>query len=226
VTAPAPHSPIAWTRAPSLERLGVLIALTATLLKAIVGISGFPGWELDPFSLPAPASGLGPAGSMMCDTAIGLGVVLMMLARLLGGESLRLLDAALFAIGAAGVLVHMFARSPSIADTWIGSSWLAAMMLALGAATVVPGHGPLSDRSCIEDQRGYFEWLVAEGTPRLEGGMAPLDAARDLAGGPYAGWGEGERLVVNLTALGRDLGLDPPAAVLTLFGGMAALANG
>jgi cyclase len=113
---------------------------------------------------------------------------------------------------------------------WAGpvAHWIAACdrMLALGAATVVPGHGPLSDRSCIEDQRGYFEWLVAEGTPRLEGGMPPLDAARDLAGGPYAGWGEGERLVVNLTALGRDLGLDPPADVLTLFGGMAALANG
>lgn len=112
---------------------------------------------------------------------------------------------------------------------WAGPvvHWIEACdrMLALGATTVVPGHGPLSDRSCIEDQRGYLEWLVAEGTPRLEGGMAPLDAARDLAGGPYAGWGEGERLVVNLTALGRDLGLDPPADVLTLFGGMAALAQ-
>jgi glyoxylase-like metal-dependent hydrolase (beta-lactamase superfamily II) len=113
---------------------------------------------------------------------------------------------------------------------WAGPvhHWIEACdrMLALGPSTVVPGHGPLSDQACIQDQRGYLEWLVAEGTPRLEGGMAPLDAARDLAGGPYAGWGEGERLVVNLTALGRDLGLDPPADVLTLFGGMAALANG
>lgn len=112
---------------------------------------------------------------------------------------------------------------------WVGpvAHWIEACdrMLFLDASTIVPGHGPLSDRGCIEDQRGYFEWLVAEGTPRLEGGMAPLDAARDLAGGPYAGWGEGERLVVNLTALGRDLGLDPPADVLTLFGGMAALAK-
>ena len=97
-------------------------------------------------------------------------------------------------------------------------------MLALEPEVVVPGHGPLGDRACIEDQRGYFEWLVAEGTPRLEAGLSPLDAARDLAGGPYAGWGEGERLVVNLTALARDLGLAPADDVLTLFGGMAALA--
>ena len=97
---------------------------------------------------------------------------------------------------------------------WAGpiAHWIEACdrMLALGAATVVPGHGPLGDRACIEDQRGYLEWLVAEGTPRLTGGMAPLDAARDLAGGPYDGWGERERLVVNLTALARDLGRNRP----------------
>jgi cyclase len=112
---------------------------------------------------------------------------------------------------------------------WAGpvAHWIEACdrMLALGATTVVPGHGPLSDRACIEDQRGYLEWLVAEGTPRLEGGMAPLEAARDLAGGPYDGWGESERLVVNLTALSRDLGQEPADDVLTLFGGMAELAS-
>jgi hypothetical protein len=90
---------------------------------------------------------------------------------------------------------------------------------------VVPGHGPLSDRACIEDQRAYLEWLVTEGTPRLEGGMAPLDAARDMAGGAFDDWGAPERLVVNLTALARDLGQDPEADVLTLFGGMATLAG-
>jgi glyoxylase-like metal-dependent hydrolase (beta-lactamase superfamily II) len=110
---------------------------------------------------------------------------------------------------------------------WAGpvANWLAACdaLLALDAAVVVPGHGAVSDRRCIEDQRGYFEWLVAEGTPRLDGGMTPMDAARDLAGGPYAGWGEGERLVVNLTALARDQGLAPADDVLTLFGSMAEL---
>jgi glyoxylase-like metal-dependent hydrolase (beta-lactamase superfamily II) len=111
---------------------------------------------------------------------------------------------------------------------WAGpvQSWIDACdrMLALEPVIVVPGHGPLGDRTCIETQRGYFEWLVAEGTPRLQGGLAPLDAARDLAGGPYAGWGERERLVANLTALARDLALAPDADVLTLFGSMAELA--
>jgi cyclase len=110
---------------------------------------------------------------------------------------------------------------------WAGPvrNWIAASdrLLELGASTVVPGHGPLGDRTCIEAQRGYFEWLVAEGTPRLTDGMAPMEAALDLAGGPYAGWGEGERLVVNLRALARDLGQQPAGDIVTLFGEMAEL---
>ncbi len=111
---------------------------------------------------------------------------------------------------------------------WAGpvANWVAACdrLLALDADVVVPGHGPLGDRTCIEAERGYLQWLIDEGTPRLQGGLSPLQAARDMAGGPYAGWGEGERLVVNLTAVARDLGLAPADDFLTLFGGMAELA--
>jgi hypothetical protein len=105
------------------------------------------------------------------------------------------------------------------------ASWLAACerLLALDAEVVVPGHGPVGDRRAVEDQRDYFEWLVAEGTPRLTGGQSPLDAALDLAGGPYDGWGEAERLVSNLIALGRDLGLEPADDVITVFDSMASL---
>jgi glyoxylase-like metal-dependent hydrolase (beta-lactamase superfamily II) len=113
---------------------------------------------------------------------------------------------------------------------WAGpiASWIAACdrLLALDAEVVVPGHGPLGDRLCIERQRGYFEWLVAEGSPRLAAGTSPAAVARELAGGPYAGWGEGERLVANLIALGRDLGLHPADDVVTVFTEMAALRAG
>jgi glyoxylase-like metal-dependent hydrolase (beta-lactamase superfamily II) len=111
---------------------------------------------------------------------------------------------------------------------WAGpvSGWIAACetLLALEPEVVVPGHGPLADRGVLETQAGYFRWLLDEGSPRLRDGMTALDAARDMAGGPYAGWGEGERLVVNLTAVARDIGLAPPDDIATLFGGMAELA--
>ncbi len=110
---------------------------------------------------------------------------------------------------------------------WAGpvQRWVDACdrMLALDPVVVVPGHGPIGDRQAIVDQRGYLAWLLDEGTPRLLGGLSPMDAARDLAGGPYAGWGEGERLVVNLTALARDLGQDPPDDIGSTFGQMAEL---
>jgi cyclase len=110
---------------------------------------------------------------------------------------------------------------------WAGpvANWMAACdrLLALDASTVVPGHGPVGDRQAVVDQRGYFDWLVAEGTPRLDAGMTPLDAALDLAGGPYDGWGEPERLVANLIALSRDLGRAPMDDVITVFDSMATL---
>lgn len=110
---------------------------------------------------------------------------------------------------------------------WAGpvQAWIDACdrILALEPRVVVPGHGAVAGPEVVADQRGYFEWLLAEGTPRLQAGLSPLDAARDLRDGPYAGWGEAERLAVNLTALARDLGRAPADDVLTLFGAMAEL---
>ena len=66
------------------------------------------------------------------------------------------------------------ARHPIV---WAGpvARWIEACdaMLALDPAVVVPGHGPLGDRGVPRDQRDYFEWVVAEGTPRLERGHVP-----------------------------------------------------
>lgn len=112
---------------------------------------------------------------------------------------------------------------------WAGpvSRWMAACdaISGLGAATVVPGHGPLATPAAVEDLRGYFAWLSTEARPRFEAGLAPLDAARDIGLGPYAGWGESERLVVNVRALYREFGADMEADTVTAFAEMAALAG-
>jgi cyclase len=110
---------------------------------------------------------------------------------------------------------------------WAGpaSNWVTACdrLLALdGVETFVPGHGPLAKRSALLDLKGYFDHLMREAEPRYAGGMSPLDAARDIDLGPYSDWGDPERLVVNLTAIYRDLGASVATDPLTMFGQMAS----
>jgi cyclase len=112
---------------------------------------------------------------------------------------------------------------------WAGpvSNWIAACdrILELAPSTVVPGHGPLATTAAVADLKAYFEFLAAEARPRFEGGLTPLEAARDMELGVFAGWGERERLVANLHALYRDFGASPAPDVLTLMGEMAELAG-
>ena len=112
---------------------------------------------------------------------------------------------------------------------WAGpvSNWIAACdrVLELKPTVVVPGHGPLATTAAVLDLKHYFEFLTAEARPRFEAGMTPLEAARDMDLGPYAGWSEAERLVANVHALYRDFGTDTTADALSLMGEMALLAG-
>jgi cyclase len=112
---------------------------------------------------------------------------------------------------------------------WSGpvANWIAACdrVLALQPTVVVPGHGPLATPAALEDLKGYFELLTREARTRFDAGMTPLDAARDIDLGPYAGWSEAERVVANLHALYRDFGGEAPTGPLGLMGEMASLAG-
>jgi cyclase len=112
---------------------------------------------------------------------------------------------------------------------WAGpvANWIDACdhILELRPRVVVPGHGPLATPAAVTDLKGYFEHLTAEARPRYDDGMTPMEAALDIDLGPYAGWGEPERLVANLHALYRDFGSEAPGDALTLIGEMAALAR-
>jgi cyclase len=112
---------------------------------------------------------------------------------------------------------------------WAGpvSNWIAACdrILALTPSVVVPGHGPLATPAAVSDLKEYFVFLTAEARPRFEAGLTPMEAARDIDLGPYAGWSEAERLVANVHALYRDFGADARSDALTLLGEMALLAG-
>ncbi|MGH8986439.1 MAG: MBL fold metallo-hydrolase [Acidimicrobiia bacterium] len=112
---------------------------------------------------------------------------------------------------------------------WAGpvSNWIAACdrIVALDAATVVPGHGPVTDNRAVGNLKSYLEYLTAEARIRYDAGLTPIEAARDISLADYEAWGEAERLVVNVTTLYRDFGGDPPSDVVTMFTQMAELAG-
>jgi glyoxylase-like metal-dependent hydrolase (beta-lactamase superfamily II) len=110
---------------------------------------------------------------------------------------------------------------------WAGpiGNWIAACdrITALGAETIVPGHGPVTDTSGVNGVRAYLEWVRDEATRRFELGMSAGDAAHDIDLGPFASWVDSERIVVTVDSIYREL--DPsrqPTGVLALFEGMAA----
>ena len=112
---------------------------------------------------------------------------------------------------------------------WAGpvANWMAACdrIVGLAPTVIVPGHGPLAAPSAVTELKGYFEHLVREARPRFEAGMSPLEAARDMELGPYAGWSEPERVVANVRAVYRDLGDTEPGDIVTVMTEMASLAG-
>jgi cyclase len=68
----------------------------------------------------------------------------------------------------------------------------------LGAATIVPGHGPVCGPQVIEDVLGYLRFVQDLAREAKSAGLSPLDAARQASLGGYADWTDAERIVGNL----------------------------
>jgi cyclase len=90
--------------------------------------------------------------------------------------------------------------------------------------TVVPGHGPLTDKAGIVQVRDYLSFVQHEASARFEAGMDAWDAARDIALNGFGDWGEFGRISVNVDTVYRSL--DPAHEspnVIEQFRRMAAL---
>ncbi|MFF4323888.1 MBL fold metallo-hydrolase [Streptomyces sp. NPDC001568] len=99
----------------------------------------------------------------------------------------------------------------------------------LGAETVVPGHGPLTDPSAYEATERYLRHvgeLAREGRAR---GLTPLETARGADLGEFAAWRESERLVANVHRAYAELAGEPegaPLDLLALLGDMTVMNGG
>ena len=95
---------------------------------------------------------------------------------------------------------------------WDGpiANWIAACehIAGLDIETVVPGHGPITDKQAVRNLQGYFEFVLAESKKRLDAGIGWEEAGNDIALDGFRGWGESERIVANVRAAYRDLGGD------------------
>jgi glyoxylase-like metal-dependent hydrolase (beta-lactamase superfamily II) len=113
---------------------------------------------------------------------------------------------------------------------WEGpvGNWIGACdrILAMDVETVVPGHGPITDKRGVAAVRDYLVYTRDEARKRFDAGLGAFDAARDIDMSHYDSWGDGERIVVNVASLYREFsGGGPHADIATLFGQMATLAQ-
>jgi glyoxylase-like metal-dependent hydrolase (beta-lactamase superfamily II) len=97
-------------------------------------------------------------------------------------------------------------------------------MLARNPETVVPGHGPITDRRGVEAMRGYLVYVRDEARKRFDAGMPLTDAAMDISLSDYDSWGDSERIVVNVATLYKEFAGDTtPNDIGELFALMARL---
>lgn len=111
---------------------------------------------------------------------------------------------------------------------WAGpvENWIAACetILAMEVETIVPGHGPVTDKKGVTRVRDYLSYIRDETKKRFDSGMDAFEAARSIAFDDFESWGDSERIAVNVATLYREFGAkDTPSDAATLFGWMAQI---
>lgn len=75
---------------------------------------------------------------------------------------------------------------------------LETVLRPLGAATMVPGHGPVCGPDAIDETLGYLRFVQGIARQGWEAGVPPLEVARQTDLGEYADLLDPERIVGNL----------------------------
>ena len=109
---------------------------------------------------------------------------------------------------------------------WAGpvSNWVRALdtMLELDVETVVPGHGPITDKEGIRRLRFYLTYLLDESRKRHAAGLDYESAADDIRIDAFKDWLDPERLVVNVFACYREIDQSlAPASMMAMRESMA-----
>ena len=112
---------------------------------------------------------------------------------------------------------------------WAGpvANWIKAcdLILSWEVETIVPGHGPITDKRGVRAVREYLVYIEAEARKRHAAGMSVMEAAQDISFEDYSSWGDAERIVVNVDTLYKEFNNDPtPSDIVQMFEMMSKLA--
>ena len=113
---------------------------------------------------------------------------------------------------------------------WAGpiGNWIKALDIieALDVDTIVPGHGPVTDKKGLRPVRDYLLLVQEEARARFDRGMTVAEAARDIELGPFREWGGAERLIQNVDHCYRSFrGDTDPIDRMELFALLAPFAR-
>lgn len=93
--------------------------------------------------------------------------------------------------------------------SWAGpvSNWVNAcqFMLDLDVDTIVPGHGPVTDKAGVQSVMDYLTFVEREAGERHAAGMSAQDAMRDINLGRFGELDERGRLAQNVLAVYYEL---------------------
>ena len=93
----------------------------------------------------------------------------------------------------------------------------------------MPGHGKIADASVLDEVDAYLEFVQASAKSAFDGGVDPLEAARDLDLGRFGEWTDEERIVGNLHRAYSELrgeALGANIDMVTAFGQMLEFNGG
>lgn len=92
---------------------------------------------------------------------------------------------------------------------WAGpvENWISAceLILDMPVKTIVPGHGPVTDKSGVEVVKAYLEFVKEESTKRFEQGLSPDEAIDSIELGPWAEVPEYGRIAQNVLRVYQSL---------------------
>jgi len=98
------------------------------------------------------------------------------------------------------------------------AGWLEALEVvrALGAETIVPGHGPVCGPEVIDEVADYLRFVEETARKGAEAGLTPLQTAQQTDLGRFGEWLDRERLVGNLHRAYSELRDEPRGTPLPL----------